>query len=299
MTAEKIALVVALAAALCWALGGMIAMNATRRVGAIAFNRWRMVGVLGMLAIACPWVSFGSYPNVGQVVLLCLSGIIGIFLGDTLLFTALSRLGPRRLSMLFAGHAPLTALLGFFVLSEVLSWTQAGGVLLTFLGILVAVFYGKRADKVDQWEEVRGNLVVGIGMGLLAALGHAVGALFARPVMEAGVDPLIATLIRVGVSVVGYFLLLLLPYRELRGREAFGWEGVSVVLLSGFVGMVLGASLYVYALGRAEAGIVATLASMSPVLVLPFLWIRNGYPPAPLAWLGAAMAATGAAMIFV
>ncbi len=298
MTADKIALVAALAAALCWALGGMIAVNATRRVGAIAFNRWRMVGVLGMLAVACPWISFGSYPNLEQVVLLCLSGVIGVFFGDTLLFTALSRLGPRRLSMLFAGHAPLTALLGFFVLSEVLSWTQAGGVALTFAGILVAVFYGKRADKIDRWEEVRGNLMAGVGMGLLAALGHAVGALFARPVMEAGVDPIMATLIRVGVSVVGYFLLLFLPYREVRGKESFGWEGVSVVLLSGFVGMVMGASLYVYALGGAEAGIVATLASMTPVLVLPFLWIRNGYPPAPPAWLGAAMAVAGAAMIF-
>ena len=105
----------------------------------------------------------------------------------------------------------------------------------------MAVFYGKRADKIDRWEEVRGNLMAGVGMGLLAALGHAVGALFARPVMEAGVDPIMATLIRVGVSVVGYFLLLFLPYREVRGKESFGWEGVSVVLLSGFVGMVMGA----------------------------------------------------------
>ena len=298
MTAEKIALLTALSASLCWAMGGMIAMNITRRVGAIAFNRWRMVGVLCMLAMVCPWVSFGVYPNLRQVLLLCLSGVFGIFLGDTFLFLSLSRLGPRRLSMLFAGHAPLTALLGFFVLSEVLSWMQVGGIALTFSGILVAVFYGKRADKIDQWEEVRGSFVVGAAMGGLAALGHAVGALFARPVMEAGVDPLMATLIRVGVSVVGYFLLLLLPYRELRGREALGIGGVRIVLLSGFVGMLLGASLYVYALGGAAAGIVATLASMSPVLVLPFLWIRNGYPPAPLAWAGAALAAAGAAMIF-
>ena len=295
---EKIALFVALSAALCWALGGMIAMNVTRRVGAIAFNRWRMVGVFCMLAVLCPWLSFGGYPNGRQILLLCFSGMIGIFLGDTFLFLALSRLGPRRLSMLFAFHAPLTALLGFFVLSEALSWLQVGGVVLTFVGILVAVFYGKRADKIDQWEEVRGSLLAGVGMGFLAALGHALGALFARPVMEAGVDPLMATLIRVGVSVVGYFFLLLLPYREVRGSEPFGFGGVSTFLMSGFIGMLLGASLYLYALGGAEAGIVATLASMSPVLVLPFLWIRNGYPPAPLAWVGATLATAGAALIF-
>ncbi len=295
---ERVALLIALSAALCWAMGGMIAMNVTRRVGAIAFNRWRMIAVFCLLAVVCPWVSFGSYPTIEQVVLLCLSGVIGIFLGDTFLFVALSRLGPRRISMLFAGHAPLTALLGFFLLSEVLTWTQVGGVVLTFSGILVAVFYGKRADKIDQWEEVRGSVFAGIGMGFLAALGHALGALFARPVMEAGVDPLLATLIRVAVSVVGYLLLLLLPYRELRAKEPLGMRGIRTVLLSGFVGMVLGASLYVYALGGAEAGIVATLGSMSPVLVLPFLWIRNGYPPAPLAWVGAALATGGAALIF-
>ena len=48
------------------------------------------------------------------------SGLIGIFLGDTLLFFALRRLGPRRTGALFAMNAPMAALLGWAVLGEAL-----------------------------------------------------------------------------------------------------------------------------------------------------------------------------------
>jgi hypothetical protein len=39
------------------------------------------------------------------VALLALSGLIGIFIGDTALFACMNRLGPRRSGVLFATHA--------------------------------------------------------------------------------------------------------------------------------------------------------------------------------------------------
>ena len=49
-----------------------------------------------------------------------LSGLIGIFARDTLLFASLNRIGPRRSSILFAMNAPLAALLGGMVPGEAL-----------------------------------------------------------------------------------------------------------------------------------------------------------------------------------
>ncbi len=298
MPADRVALGAALLAALCWAIGGVIAMNTTMRVGAVSFNRWRMFHVFWILLICSYFFSYGRLPVMSEVWLLVLSGFIGIFVGDTALFFTLSRMGPRRTSIMFALHAPFTALLGLFILSEYLTWTQSIGVVLTFIGISIAVLYGKRADMLDIWEENRGNIGLNLCVALLAALSHALGALVARPVMSAGVDPLIASTLRVAGSVVCYFMILLMPYRYFRARESIGYRGMGITVLSGCFGMVIGASLYLYALSGADAGIVASLASLSPVLMLPLLWIRNGYPPSALAWVGAILASCGATLIF-
>ena len=84
------------------------AVNTTRRIGAIAFNRWRMIGVFVMLAMLLPVAVFREVSELIAGDVVESSGLVGVFLGDTFLFLALARLGPRRVSMLFAGHAPLT-----------------------------------------------------------------------------------------------------------------------------------------------------------------------------------------------
>ena len=298
ISAEGLALLAALLAAFCWAMGGFIAMNTTRRIGAIAFNRWRMFYVFFILFVLSYFFSYKRPPDIDETLLLLLSGVVGIFIGDSALFLSLSRLGPRRTSMMFASHAPLTVIFGSFILSEFLTWLQLLGVVLTFSGIIIAIFYGKRSDMIDVWEEIRGNLWSGLGIGLLAASSHAAGALIARPVMASGVDPLIASTVRVFGAVVFYFIILINRGKLIRASEPAGYAGTLIIICSGIFGMVLGASFYLYGLSGADAGIVATLASLSPVLMLPLLWLRNGYPPSLFAWVGAFLASFGAAMIF-
>ena len=44
-------------------------------------------------------------------------------------------------------------------------------------------------------------------------------------------------------------------------------------------------------------GVVSTLSSMTPVLILPLLWLVHGDRPAPLAWIGALVAVMGVSAI--
>ena len=88
--------IAAVGAALCWAVSGMISINASRHLGAIAFNRYRMLMVFGMLAVAAAITGGWNNLDPRHVPILVLSGFIGIFLGDTALFLTLNRLGPRR-----------------------------------------------------------------------------------------------------------------------------------------------------------------------------------------------------------
>ena len=63
--------------------------------------------------------------------------------------------------------------------------------------------------------------------------------------------------------------------------------------------MGVGMTLVQFALIGAKAGVVATLSSMSPVLILPVLWGLYRRRPAAGAWLGAVMAVTGSALLFL
>ena len=91
-----IAELAALGAAFCWALGGLISIGAIRKLGPLAFNRLRMLLVFLMLAgVSLLTGEWREFP-LDTIQMLMVSGLIGIFLGDTALFGSLQRLGPSR-----------------------------------------------------------------------------------------------------------------------------------------------------------------------------------------------------------
>ena len=181
------------------------------------FNRLRisMVAVVMVMVAAVLVIQQETMPTWTQFGVLSLSGFAGIFIGDTLLYSTVARLGPRRTTMLFATHAPMTALLGL-ALGETLSGRDWLGVALVFAGVTVAIVYGKRRDQLHVWESVRGLLVVGVLLGLGSALAQAVGTIIANPVMDnpdlnARPDPIVTSTIRVSVSAVALWLVMLVP----------------------------------------------------------------------------------------
>ena len=64
------------------------------------------------------------------------------------------------------------------------------------------------------------------------------------------------------------------------------------------IGLLIGMTLFLYALQGSKTGIIATLSATSPVIILPLLWLRTGQRPSTLSWCGAALAVTGLALIF-
>ncbi|WP_269585224.1 DMT family transporter [Roseibium sp. Sym1] len=288
----------ALGAATLWALTGLLSAGPAQHLGAIAFNCTRMVLVALMLsawvALTTGWGSIGN----AHLLPLVLSGFIGIFLGDTALFLTLNRMGPRRTAMLFSLNAPMSAILGWMILGEHLNGTQVAGIGLTFLGVLLAIRFGKRKSQLHKWENIRGPVWVGVLVGLAAALSQSVGSLIARPIMETGADPVAASSIRVGVAAIGLLLLTRLPYSWVKPAGRLSLSIVGVIAVSGLLGMGLGMTLILFALSGGQVGIVATLSATTPVVMLPMMWWRTGEMPALGAWAGAALVVAGSALLF-
>lgn len=289
----------ALGAAACWAVTGILAPGPVAHLGALAFNRWRQVFALAMFGAvvlaAGSWRQFDG----ATVPALVASGLIGIFLGDSLLFTAVGRIGPRRAGVLFALNAPIAAALGWLVLGETLAPVAWAGIALTVTGVALAILYGRGRGQGHALEAVQGALWIGVAAGLCAATGQAVGSLIARPVMAAGFDPFAASLLRVAVAALGLTVLTRLPLAGVAQRQPMTVPVAAMTALTALLGLGVGMTLLLYGLAGGKVGIVATLSATSPVLILPLLWWRTGQRPAAGAWAGAALVVAGLALIFL
>lgn len=289
----------ALGAAVCWAVSSLSSVTPVRHLGAFAFTRWRMLLVTVMLWVAT--FAMGSWQSVpwGSYGVLGLSGLIGIFVGDTALFAAVNRLGPRRAGVLFATNAVFSAGLGFWVLSERMSAQAAWGGALTVAGVMTAIVLGRRKEESHTWEADRGHVGAGVALGLLAALCQALGALIAKPVLSAEVDPVAASAVRVSAAAAAHCAVLWLGFKVAQAQNKPTWRVLAQTGLNGFLGMGIGMSLILLALKHGDVGLVAILSSVSPVVVLPLLWWRLGRAPAPGAWLGAGMAVLGTGLVLL
>lgn len=286
----------ALGTATCWATTGILASDAIRALGAFHFNLIRQVFVTLILAIIVVASGTLALPDWPAVAVLAVSGVVGILLGDTLNFAAVGRLGPRRAGAIFALNAPMAAILGWVLLGERLGLQAWAGVALTVAGVALAIL-GRPASGAHRLELVRGGLWIGVLFGLGAALGQAAGMLIARPYMAGGLDPYVGSLVRVGASGIVMGLLANLPVAPPRPR-AVPRSALVLTALTALIGLLLGMTLFLYALQGSQTGIIATLSATSPVIILPLLWLRTGQRPTLTSWIGAALAVAGLGLIF-
>ena len=289
----------ALGAAACWATSAMLSVGPARHLGAFAFTRWRMLLVAVMLwawvGLSGAWHSLGS----ASALPLALSGLLGIFVGDTALFAAMNRLGPRRCGVLFATHAVFSAALGMWWLGERMGLQAILGGTLTVAGVMTAILLGQHRDEDHAWERNRGNFGLGVALALLAALCQALGSLIAKPVVMAGVDPMAASAVRVTVACSVHFVLLATGFQLAKAQNPPTAQVLTQTAINGFIGMGLGMGLVLWALRTGDAGMVGIFSSVSPVLLLPLLWWRLGRAPAPGAWIGAIMTVAGTVILIL
>jgi drug/metabolite transporter (DMT)-like permease len=288
----------ALGAATCWAASGLLSAAPSKALGAIAFVRWRMTTVTFVLWLLVALFSQLPPLAVDTWGVMVASGLVGIFVGDTLLFAAMNRLGPRRTGVLFASHALFSALLGYLFLSERLGVQAYMGAGVTVAGVMVAVAWGNSKTNVSEWDSAP-STVAGVSLALLAALGQATGALIAKPALggDLGFDPVAASAVRVTAAVSALWLWRVVNPRSASAHSPLTWTLLKQTAISSWVGMGLGMGLLLWALRDGPVGSVGVLSGLSPVLILPMLWWTFRSAPAPGAWIGAAVAVLGTAMV--
>ena len=284
-------------AALSWAVGSLFSAAASSRMGAFAFTRWRLFFALTLLWAMALLTGQWRSLDASSVALLALSGLIGIFIGDTALFACMNRLGPRRCGVLFATHAIFSTLLAWLFLGETLwGWTLVGGSLLVS-GVMVAIVWGRRESETHAWENTQGSLLTGVLLGLLAAVCQSVATLMIKPLMASGVDAVSASAVRTSASFLAHLALLWAGAQVAKVQNPLDAKTLFNTWASAAVAMALGMTLILQALHTGQANLVGIFSSLTPILLLPLLWGVYRRRPAWGAWGGAVLAVAGAALI--
>jgi drug/metabolite transporter (DMT)-like permease len=286
-----LAVALSLAAAVAFAASAMFIDAVSGRIGPLQLSRWQMG--LAFLMTATLSLALGSWRSLDLPMVFWLTGssASGIMLGSLTYIATIQYTGARVSALLFTTASPFAMALGFAFRGETVSPLQAAGVGLIVAGIALAVM----GPKQDEGARVPKPLWLGITLGLLTSLGQATGSLLARPAMLAGADPVAAMAVRSGTGAAFFILLLAIP--ALRPVMLPPLPAVRQIGFSALAGMVVGMSLLMAALARGDVGIVTTLSSTTPILILPMVWAVRGRMPGLLAWVGAGLAVVGTALI--
>jgi drug/metabolite transporter (DMT)-like permease len=259
--------VAALTAAFLWALSTVLFGRLGKSLTPLVLNLVK--GLIAIAFIGATLLLRGDLqPALPEraVLWLLLSGAIGIGLGDTAYFAALNALGARRVLLLESLAPPLAAVIALVFLQESLSLRAWTGIFLILLGVGWVIserVSGQVADQPFSWK--------GLGWGVLAALGQAVGAVMSRAALaETVVDPLWSGLLRIGAG-AGVLLLLLSRHRlqwaqfqVVRSRHL-----LPLIVLTAFLGTYLAIWLQQVSFKYAPTGIAQALMATSPLFVLP------------------------------
>jgi drug/metabolite transporter (DMT)-like permease len=264
-----------LAAAFCWALSSLLWRRLPTSLSAARLNLLKnllAVALLLPLVLLLPWRA-----SPWSLLLLILSGVLGIALGDTLFFAALRRLGTRRTLTIDAGGPAVTALAGVALLGEVPRPAQWLGILLISLAVLLVVRQPAPSGPLPE-RSARPPDGTGVALALGALACGSGGALLARAgLLAGGPAPLQAATLRLGAAALVLLPLLAGLPRAVQGpRPALRrWP---LALAATLLGTSAGIVLQQTALAGLPGGLAVALLSTAPVMALPLAALEGDHP---------------------
>ncbi len=300
--------IAALATALLWSFTAVCFSEAGKLIGSFAVNKIRLVFAITIYAIILTLTNGSPIPQglaPEQWFWLTLSGVIGLVLGDGCGFKALVMIGPRLMTLIAASTPIWTTLIAWIFLGEHLRGQDLVGIAVTVAGITWVVMERRDGNHNALHHEHpdSGTMTKGLLLALGAALFQATGLVMSKQgMLHAGetVFPLTASYTRMLGST-----LLIWSMSGLRGklRETVSHTANRKAMLFTLAGAVFGPFLGVWmslvAVSRIEAGVAATLNSITPILIIPTVILVYKETVTMRAIIGALVAVGGVALLFL
>jgi drug/metabolite transporter (DMT)-like permease len=298
--ASHIGELAALAVAFFWTITALAFEYAGNQVGSLAVNFIRLLFALLLLGIFNAFTRGMPVPADAtgtEWFWLSLSGFVGFVMGDLFLFKSYGLIGARLSMLVMTTVPPITALVGWLMLSESMTLKSLAGMVLTFLGVALAVMSRKKSSE-DKNSSVKFS-IKGILFAFGGAIGQAVGLVLSKYGMG-GYNAFSATQIRIITGLIGFSLLVIFLKRTKSVLHAFKHRNaMKGILIGAIFGPFLGVSLSLFSVQHTNTGIASTIMAIVPVLIIiPSVFVfKQKITRAEI--IGAFISVAGVAVFFI
>lgn len=248
--------ILSLLCAIFWAFAVVLFKKSGETVHPMSLNLFKnLVGTILFIItfqfINQPIIQPGVTNN--DLILIMISGAVGIGIADTLFFQCLNKLGASLTAIVDCFYAPFVILFSFIFLSESMTVLQIVGVML-IIGAIITATYHK-----DKSSRSRRDTIIGIIYGIVAMILMATGVVIIKPILDK--YPLLwVTEMRLisGVAVL-ILMFIFVPQRKMIFNTLFKSANWKLIFGSSFIGAYLAMILWL-------AGIKYTQVSTASVL---------------------------------
>lgn len=289
--------IAAIGAAIAWAVATWIYSQFSHRFSALQLNIVKGVIASAMMLMVLPFEG-AVEPSIEtqHLIILAVSGVVGIAIGDSAYFASLKRIGANKTLLLESLAPPLSGVLALLALGSVLSVQSWLGVVVTTLAVTYVIFQPSEANSEMSWS--------GVAFGLLASVCQASGVVISHYALVAGdLPPLLGAFIRLTVGVLAVMVVINLfeanPYKGIKQHLKELTSGALLWLIGAiFVGTFLALWLQQVALKHANPAIAQTLIATSPLFIL-IIYLIKGQRVSAKSALGTLVAVGGISLFFV
>lgn len=284
--------------AICWTITAVSFEIAGKKIGSLSVNYIRLI--MGFILISLiTTVTRGMFlpldASVHAWTWLSISGFVGFVIGDLFLFQSFLEIGSRIAMLIMALVPPITALLGFLTMREMITITDFLGMVITIFGIFVVVLVKNPEENKFKFS----RSIKGITYAFIGALGQSLGLVLSKIGMG-NYNPFAATQIRIIAGLIGFTIafLFLKKWDKLK-EDIKNKESLKHLFIGTLFGPVLGVTFSLLAVQYTTTGVSSTITSISPVLIIPLSIYIFKEKVSPKEILGAVITVIGILILFI
>ncbi len=271
--------IIALVTALVWALGIFPFTEASKRLGPLPVNNFRLLLAVIFLSVFIFFydgISVSEFlykPSNNNWLYLSMSGVIGLAIGDYFSFGSFAILGARMGSIFSTLSPAFVFLIAMLFLDEKINYIGIIGIFITLLGVLLVIL--SKHEKYNFEKSEFGSFRKGLIFGVLSALCQSIGVVLSKIGLLNqslnSISPAHSSWIRmVGATIAAYIAVVVIGKFKETNAPIFENKnnGMKFLLMGTLCGPVVGMICSMYALANVNASVAQTIFSLVPVFVL-------------------------------
>ncbi len=285
--------------AVFWTITALAFESASIKVGSVNVNIIRLfLGFIFLTIFITFWrgMPLPSDATSEQWFWLALSGIVGFVFGDLFLFKSYALIGSRNSMLIMTLVPPITTFFGWLFLEEMLSLMNLLGMLLTIIGIALAIL---KREKKEKFITIKLS-IKGVLFAFIGAIGQSGGLILSKLGMSNNYNPFAATQIRIITGLIGFIILITFMKRwKLVFEAVSNFKAMKYIALGSFFGPFLGVSFSLLAIQYTKTGIASTIMSIVPILIIPPAILLYKQKITTIESIGAIVSVLGVSLFFI